>query len=228
MLDAIKTENSKITIITIVPGVIATFPYATTFITKMVSPELLKESVLSFTTIGFVISIAVGLVLENIGSMIEKLMACILKKKLAKEKHFVTYILPNLSINSNEYDKIWDYYLSLERGKDNRKIIHDYYSSIVLRLKFELSLIPSIIFCFIGMCFMAKFIDISIFPNWWCYVLITSPILLISAVCFAWQSVDYIHKLRCDILKMEQVATGPPLAPLAQECSHAIGRGSCA
>lgn len=239
MLDTINQENSKVVITTVVPGVIAVFPFAAIIITELVAPQYLKDSVLTFATIAFVISIAIGLILENIGSFIENIWASLYSYRLTMAKSkiepitaapqgshiqrlfnwFMELVKPIVAASSitddqkykkgdatvatfYDYNEVWRHYLSIKIDKDNAPTIYGYYGSIITRMKFELSLIPALIICYLGLIFICYYIDIKLlFRHFWFWTTAIFIVLLVSHIIFSYQSVQYLHKLRLRMLQ---------------------------
>jgi hypothetical protein len=122
-LKDLKLDVNRIILELFVPGIFSVFPFFILFINKVPSVNKYFSNSDGMATIAlFILSITVGLILEDIGSNIEVyILDCINLKKF-----------PNHKIE-------WERYLELNIAKNSNLIAQRYLRTILLRMKFELS-----------------------------------------------------------------------------------------
>lgn len=122
-LKDLKFDVNRIILELFVPGIFSVLPFFILFINKVSSVNKYFSNSDGMATLAlFILSITVGLILEDIGSNIEVyILDCINLKKF-----------PNHKIE-------WDRYLELNIAKNSNLIAQRYLRTILLRMKFELS-----------------------------------------------------------------------------------------
>ena len=119
----------------VVPGAVAILPYVFVFNHWIpIIEETWQESSVSFSLGFFVFTIAMGLILEDLGAKIELTWDKKLNKKAPNEYHFYT----------------WYKYLELKYEATKEPIGQHYLRTVLLRMKFELSFGLALILCVIG------------------------------------------------------------------------------
>lgn len=178
--NAFKTEVFRPIVITLIPGAFSLAPYVyILYLTYPTFSELVKYNLAGTAIVYVFISIAAGMVLENIGSGIEIWFGSIVAKR------------------DKKYDDDWDKYLRTNFEKP--PIGLDYISSIVMRMKFELSFSISLVFVLIGV-WLIHIIQ-SRFGSIECFVLTVVVILLAAYLGFeAFSGVKLLGKLRRNLL----------------------------
>lgn len=189
-IESVKEESKRTIITVIAPGLLAIFPWSIYFINSFMKHELLKDSFLAISSLVFLLSIVSGMICENFGSFIERTIDCIhswrLKKFTTKEKCDVELF--------KDFNRVWNGYLLM---KNTDRSIERYYSSLVIRYKFELSLLPALGFCYLGLLLLDSDNLISEhLPAFFLYVEVASIILFVLVVRWAYQSAGYLHELR--------------------------------
>lgn len=168
--------------VTIIPGGLVVIPF---IIGIYLSPnyvyfkELIKsldfDHHFAIYAITIMLIFLIGMILENLGSLIEDL------------------ILDPL--NDVSFDA-WKYYLFSECGNSNIKVIHKYVDSIAFRYKFELSLIPALFFFLLICIWICCYGEIDIHIGL-TYTIVTITILVLFFTY--WQaklSCKYLNELR--------------------------------
>lgn len=122
-LKDLKLDVNRIILELFVPGIFSVLPFFILFINKVPpANKYFSNSEGMATLVLFILSITVGLILEDIGSNIELyIWDCINLKKFPNHK--------------NE----WEQYLELNIAKNSNLIAQRYLRTILLRMKFELS-----------------------------------------------------------------------------------------
>ena len=139
---SLKSEIFRPLVTIVVPGSIAISPYL--FITIQYFPELTKfwnDNSSVFIWILFILVLAIGLILEDIGSLIEQL----LWSNLIKRK-------------DEKYLNEWDQYLQLYL-KDEM-VGQRYLRTILVRMKFELSMAPALFIALVGFAWLSRITNI--------------------------------------------------------------------
>ena len=121
-INSLNLSLDRVFIQLIVPGIISIFPYCI-FIHTVFPKEInyLLENTTVFVTGVFIVSLVIGMILENIGSAIE---VNIYDKKNSK--------------NNTKYYEIWEKYLLL-KFDGGEPVGLRYIRNVLLRMKFELS-----------------------------------------------------------------------------------------
>lgn len=176
-----KTEVFRPVVITIVPGVTAIVPYI--FVIDSYFPSV-RTTAASHETMAIVLivlaAIAIGLILEDLGSRIEML------------------IWQKIKDTSGKDDQNW--YMYLRTCFKNKPIGHKYTGDIVLRMKFENSFCPALIIFCVGLIWLRCI----------CYIKATVPItvtiIVLIFICVylvyeSWTGSKLLLKLREELLK---------------------------
>ncbi len=194
ILDAFKSEVFRPLVTLIVPGAIAIAPYP--IVTGHYVPKVQlfwNEHSSGFVAILIVSVIASGLILENLGSRIESRFW---DKRIKNhdESHYAT----------------WDEYLKLET---NDEIIGQrYLRTILVRLKFELSMIPALIFLWLGLLWVN-----CLYHVWslWGFALVTVFVFALNG--YLWfesyssaKNIARIRKLMVEAVKEKFARTPAP------------------
>ncbi len=144
--NALKSEIFKPIVITLAPGMLAVSPYF--FVAQYFHPSLfdsLKDHEVPALASVFALVIIVGYILENIGSQIEHLL-------------WRTYEEPG------DLEKWHDYLLS---KTDASQTICSYISSIVLRMKFENSIIAALAIFWLGLTWLYRLAIVDQSYTYW-------------------------------------------------------------
>jgi hypothetical protein len=138
LLNDIQFDVNRIVLGLFIPGVFATAPFMLVFFEFFPDAQLyLYNTEFLLTLFVLCVSITTGFVIEDIASHIEL--------KVYDE------------INKCKYPKHmeeWDKYLSLKIPRDTELIAQRYLRTILVRMKFELSMAISLIIAFIGLCIL--------------------------------------------------------------------------
>jgi hypothetical protein len=186
--DLFKREIFKPFVTLLIPGTFTIIPYVLVIISS--HPKLLdfwSNNAGSSLTILLLIAVAVGLILEDIGSWVE---ASVLDEKIKKDK-------PN-------YMEEWHAYLQL--AYDKEPIGQQYLDTILLRLKFELSFglaIP----IFLGGLIWCKIV--TDFCSWTSFIIITLISLILCVYLFfeSYDSAKNLSNVRSLLIKRESNQT---------------------
>ena len=129
--NAFKKEVFRPVVITLIPGTFSLAPFIIFFyINNSQLSTIIDGNLLGASLVYVFISIAIGMVLEDIGSRIEVSFG----KQVSK--------------NESDYMDNWDKYLRTHFEK--RPVGEEYISSVVMRMKFELSFSVALILMEIG------------------------------------------------------------------------------
>ena len=186
---AFKSEVFRPIVTLAVPGSIVIGPYI--LIVKFYFPSVnafWNDHSSAFVAIVAVVVLAVGLILENLGSMIE----CDVLDEMIERK-------------DNVHRSKWNEYLKLE-VKDEI-IGQRYLRTILTRMKFELSMIPALFFFWCGLLWMNRLNGIWRTSR---FILMSGIIFILMAVMFleAYRSAKNTAKTRALII--EAVKARPP------------------
>ncbi len=118
-----KYSVNRLVLELFLPGFFATFPYIYIIFSNPKLHELINRSDGLFLAIVFAQSLAIGMVLEDIGTRVEDYF----DKFYRGSKGF------------KDYDEVWDKYLKLKLSGNSFYIGENYISKVVNMLKFELS-----------------------------------------------------------------------------------------
>lgn len=161
--DIISTEVIHPLATLVVPGAVCLLPAA---LAVANSRSSVLASALATTggsaTVFVVASVAVGLVLENLGSRIE---ICLDRRHNKRCKN---------------HKERWLNYLKLERSESER-VSHRYVDSLQMRLKFELSMVPALVVATLGWAMVCH-----VYKRYsWCeFSLVTASTVLIAAYLY--------------------------------------------
>lgn len=141
-LSTLNLEFDRVMIQFIIPGLTAVYPWAINLLNRfpLEKSYLIKNTSLLILLIS-IVSLVIGLFLENIGSYIE--VKYLDEKNRTRKNDRGEFEFPN-------YDDVWMNFLMLNYdGKD--PVGHRYIRNILLRMKFELSFGLALIFMAIGL-----------------------------------------------------------------------------
>ena len=173
----LKNEIYRPIVTIIIPGIAALAPFAYLL---AVNYPVLAQAANGYPTLAAVLSFlavnAAGLILEDLGSWIEK------------------SIFDRSHSNKKKMREDWYDYLRLQYDKE--PIAMDYIRSIVLRFKFELSFAIALVFAEIG-CFIIKCTTVPNFP--W---VVLVPIFIVGLYLFweAHRGSKLLAELRSELL----------------------------
>jgi hypothetical protein len=135
--NAFKEDVFRAVVITFIPGAFSIAPYIVlAYIKYDQLSHLINNNFTGFAIVYSVISVASGMILEDIGSSIEDTMG------------------KSNSKSDAGYDSEWDCYLCTHY--EQKPIIFNYMSGIVMRMKFELSFAVALIALGIGTVLIAS------------------------------------------------------------------------
>ncbi|MFN0108456.1 MAG: hypothetical protein ACKVZH_06340 [Blastocatellia bacterium] len=186
IISGIKSEVIQPLATLVVPGCVAVGPYilvAKHHIPKIV--EFWEKYPSAFTVIVLVIVIALGMLLEDIGTYIESRFW---DKRLSKR--------------DPDHDDSWDKYLKL-KTKDEY-VGQRYLRTILVRMKFELAMVPSTILCCLGLSWVNKIYHVW---HWFGgYLFITVVLLAIAGYLFyeSRNSAEVLAKTRKKLIQAIQ------------------------
>jgi hypothetical protein len=177
-----------------IPGGVVIAPYVYLLHTNATVVNLWENHETALIFFLLVISLAVGLLLEDIGARIEKeFFDCV-------EKNDPTW---NEYLKKPSYSELKDLDHS-PKGTHITETSKDYISSIVLRLKFELGMLVAIVFAIPGLVLIMRFNCQELLDNYnWIIgvILLLMPIYLLIESC---NSVYLLHERRKNIVKDAQ------------------------
>jgi hypothetical protein len=130
-----KFDINRFILQLLIPGIIASFPYFIIIINNTESIQnFFISNIFMLNAVLIIVSLTVGLFLENVGSLYEAY--CL--DKINNKKY------PNHEVE-------WDQYLKLDKDKVDKIIAQGYIKKIYNRLKFELSFSFALIFMIVGL-----------------------------------------------------------------------------
>lgn len=178
--NAFKKEVFKAVVITLIPGAFALAPFIIFFYIKSSKlSTIIDGNLLGASLVYIFISIAIGMVLEDIGARIEFLFGCIVLKKEA------------------DYMNNWDTYLRTHF--QNRQVGEGYINSVVMRMKFELSFSVALIVMEIGIMLLN-----TTSQGFWNGLFIKASLITLALSAYlaweAYESVKLLGKLRKNLL----------------------------
>jgi hypothetical protein len=178
--NAFKTEVFRPIVITLIPGAFSLAPYICFLCLKYpYVADVIKENLAGSTIVYVFASIAAGMVFENIGSRIETWFGLIVAK------------------NDENYNDDWMAYLRTNFEKPPIGLA--YISSIVMRMKFELSFSISLTIVVIGISILN-----TLRSNYWTteFLVTTGAIFAIGIYLMieAYSSVKLLGDLRRNLL----------------------------
>lgn len=181
-LKSINLDINRIIIQLFIPGIFAISPFILLFIDRF---KIESQNEGYFSTIIFILSLTVGLLLEDIGSEIESEIW----DKFNKKKY------PN-------HETEWIEYLKLKINENDLIIAQKYLRTILIRMKFELSLGLALVVMIIGISILKHYINFcqSSCQFWWVCVVIPS-IIAIYLFYESWHSSKLLIKTRKTILE---------------------------
>lgn len=172
----LTNELSRVFMVNIVPGFIASLPVILTLQIKYPNIGLfLQGNTEVLLILSFIISYSVGVILEDIGSNIEGTYC---------DSQVINKLVLESSVGKNreevkrEFDERWCNYLKLEIDKDRTCVGHKFIHNMVTRLKFELTVGLSIIICNISLYTTADILNFH-FPCFVSLVIFAIPYYLI-------------------------------------------------
>jgi hypothetical protein len=175
-----KTEVFRPIVITLIPGAFSIAPYICIVCIKY--PHIIvhiKENLAGSAITYVFIAIAAGMVLENLGSRIEVWFGWLVARK------------------DKQYNDEWDQYLRTNFAAP--PIGLDYISSIVMRMKFELSFSISLIIFVIGISILNKF-QSSYWSTEFIVITVTISVIALYLLFEAFSSVKLLGSLRRNLL----------------------------
>jgi hypothetical protein len=186
--DYLKADSQKNIIYYLLPGVIAFWPYSIIFFRyfRIHLGDKLSDYLIYSALIFFVLSMGLGTLIEDIGGRVEMWLDDFFQKT-------------RLS-NSEDFDGIWNEYLIIKIPRTKEPPIMRYYRTILLRLKFELHTIISIILMLVGHSLLN-----FLYPGKidWVRTLIylATCVIIIGYLLYeAYKGVDRLHDLRTRML----------------------------
>jgi hypothetical protein len=194
ILDAFKSEVFLPLVTLIVPGAIAIAPYP--IVTGHYVPKVQlfwNEHSSGFVAILVVSVIASGLILENIGSLIE---SHLWDRKIGNQ--------------DKTHSATWNSYLKLETSDEI--VGQRYLRTIPVRLKFELSMIPALLFLWLGLLWVN-----CLYHMWslWGFALVTVFVFALNG--YLWfesyssaKNIALIRKLMVEAVKEKFARTPMP------------------
>ena len=187
---ALKDQFFRPLIRTIVPGAIATAPWVEWVATSVSRVDGFRQAQpLGFILLAGIVAIAAGLVLEDLGSRIET----------ALDDWGSGRVRDGEQPGSVEHRDCWDAYLAL--GESTRTHADDYLDSILLRFKFELSMVPALISCAIGLetLFVAVPEPVPV------SIVVASVVIPAGVALYLWfetrASWSLLHRIRSEIVR---------------------------
>jgi hypothetical protein len=195
-LKDLKLDVNRIILELFIPGIFSVLPFFILFINKVPSANKYFSNSEGMATLTlFILSIAAGLILEDIGSNIE------------------LYFWDRINLKKYSNHKIeWEQYLELNIAKNSNLIAQRYLRTILLRMKFELSFGFSLLIMSIGLLLLqneTRFCDIN-FTFIFCS-LIFPVVLSIFLFWESWSSSALLINTRRKIIntKVEESDTNP-------------------
>lgn len=184
-LKDLRFDINRIVFQLLIPGIFAVLPFFVLFLTKCNEVKIyFKQSELMCFAALFVLSIAAGLILEDIGSLIEK---CVWDR-----------------INKRRYPEAedeWERYLKLDLPVDVPLIAERYLRTIVVRMKFELSFSVALFVMIIGIILLRIQTGFISSKCSFCISCIIVPLLLSVYVFWeSWNSTKLLINTRKKIL----------------------------
>ena len=182
LTSVLKNELFRPTVTLIIPGGIATAPYLSLcFHYFPCTKKFASSNTWLFAIVILLVSVAIGLILEDIGSRIE---ACF-DEKLARQKKYTRHV--------GEWKKYWR--LSFKE----ESVGHRYLRSIIIRLKFEMNMIASLPFLFFGFLWLSI---LKVLTATQMFVIGVIVAALLSYMTFeAWAGVKLLSDIRRELLK---------------------------
>lgn len=159
-LKGIKLDINRIILQLLIPGIFSATPFYLLFINSFDgAKEYLLKSDGICTTVLFIISLTMGLILEDFGAWVESgIDSCNKKKYKTKEESY------------RDTDQEWDDYLKLEIQNENEIVAQRYLRTILIRMKFELSFFISLLVMILGLFFLN--LKITFLDSWIKFILI--------------------------------------------------------
>lgn len=181
----IKFDIDRIILQLLIPGIFAVLPYFLIFINAYDEAKCyFKASEGICTTVLFILSISVGLVLEDIGSLIEfNIWDKINIKKYPK------------------HNEEWERYLKLDLPVNTDLIAQRYLRTVLIRMKFELSFGVALILMMIGLIILNYQIQFISSKITFIIVCIAIPFIISYYILWkSWNSSKLLIKTRKKIL----------------------------
>lgn len=174
----IKFDINRIILQLLIPGIFSATPFYLLFINSFEgAKEYLLKSDAICTTVLFIISLTIGLILEDLGSWIERGIDNVNKKKYSTAEE-----------GNRDIDKEWDAYLKLEMKPESDTVAQRYLRTILIRMKFELSFFVSLLVMIMGLVFLN--LKISFLESWCKFSIICIALPLLIAIYLLWEASD--------------------------------------
>jgi hypothetical protein len=182
ILSTLKSEYSRTLILIVIPGVVALQPFCLMLLEYYnIEMTKIKDYLIVGTFSYLFASILIGFIIQDIGARLEIL----LDRKYCKWNNI------KYSIFTTRFQKY------LFNKKEEDYIIIHYYRSMLVRLKFELHLVISILVLWLGMVFRACLTENFVF-DWKRTIvfIIISLAILIYQLIEAYRGVEFLHFFR--------------------------------
>ncbi|MEW8701741.1 MAG: hypothetical protein AB2601_19955 [Candidatus Thiodiazotropha sp.] len=174
--NAFKEDVFRALVITFIPGAFSIAPYIVfAYINYSQLSHLINNNLIGFAIVYSIIAIASGMILEDLGSRIEAAMGKMKSK------------------NDARYDFEWDNYLCTYY--EQKPIIFNYISGVVMRMKFELSFAVALVIMGVGLVIIA-YDNYHQYRTEFTLALLFTTILIYYLVSEAYTSVELLGKLR--------------------------------
>lgn len=198
-LKNIKFDVNRILLQLFIPGIFAAVPFFLIAINGNDScREYFSKSEGMSTTILIILALTIGLILEDLGSLIEYWFDKKNKNKYSKK---ITESPPS---TPRDTDEEWKKYLQLQSSEETDRIAQKYLRTILVRLKFEISFCVSLFLMVIGLIILN--IQICFIAIFWKFLIVCLVIPLSVAAYLFWEaknSTELLIKVRKWILEVE-------------------------
>jgi len=173
-LKSIKLDIDRILLQLLIPGIFAGLPFFLIFLNTYPDAMIIfKKSEGMCTTVLFIISITIGLFLEDLGAIIEYRFD---KRNIIKYKRD----------ENRDTENEWHQYLQLNISSEKCDIVAQrYVRSILIRMKFELSFCVSLIIMSIGLLILN--LQISFIDSWFIFIILCILLPLVLSTYLLWE-----------------------------------------
>lgn len=187
--DYLKADSQKNVIYYLLPGAISFWPYAI-IIFRYFNVHFdgkMGEYSIYIALIFFVLSMGLGTLIEDLGARVEMWLDALFQR--------INFI------DSTDFDNTWNGYLTIKIPREKEPAIMRYYRTILLRLKFELHTVISIILMLVGHGLVFYLYPGKVdWPRTSIYIL-TCIIVFLYLLFEAYKGVDGLHALRTRMLR---------------------------